>query len=288
MTVGTAAQIELDDAHFEVLSRLTRKVCGIMLGAEKRLMVQSRLRPRLRAVNMSSFGDYIEHVSSAAGQSELRMMISALTTNVTQFFREPHHFELLRTELLPRLKDKLERGGKVRIWSAGCSYGQEPYSIAMHMLDTDKCWATGDFRILATDIDPKALSHARRGIYDESQLASVDFMNVQPFFTSVEDDSDSVEVSEEVKRLITFKELNLLSKWPMQGPFDVIFCRNVVIYFDTETQNGLWPRFYNLLSPEGLFFLGHSERVPNSLELGLMSVGPTAYKKQRLQDATHH
>ncbi|WP_299692923.1 protein-glutamate O-methyltransferase [uncultured Tateyamaria sp.] len=261
---------------FDALAAIAQDESGLQLVPEKRLMVQSRLKPRLRALRLPSFESYVSHVRSETGQPELRHMISALTTNVTQFFREKHHFDLLTDRLLPILERKVAQGERVRIWSAGCSRGQEPYSIAMHLLNALPALADTDFRILATDIDPRVVSFARTGQYDAKEVSAVPKVLADAFLRPVAD-SDQFEMDDLVKRHITFKELNLMHPWPMRGRFDAIFCRNVVIYFKSETQDVLWPRFASALQPEGLLFLGHSERIGEAAQFGLKNIGTTTY-----------
>ena len=262
-------------AAFTALAALARAESGLTLVPEKRLMVQSRLRHRLRALAIDSFDAYVAYVTSDAGTAERRHMVSALTTNVSHFFREPHHFALLSTRLLPLLRLKAQAGRKIRIWSAGCSTGQEPYSIAMHLLSEAPWIADADFRILATDIDPKVLDQARTGMFTANQVRPIpDACRV---FLGAGSTNDRVMIGQEIRDLVRFLELNLLSDWPMRGPFDAIFCRNVVIYFDGATRAHLWPRFVRFLAPDGLLFLGHSERVSTPEQYGLACVGPTSY-----------
>ena len=266
--------LEMD--AFTTLAKITQDASGLQLFPEKRLMVQSRLKPRLSALQIHDFSSYVAHVQSADGKSELRHMISALTTNVTQFFREFHHFEMLTEVLVPVLRRKIASNDRVRIWSAGCSKGQEPYSIAMHLLHALPALAEADFKILATDIDPKVVSHAIRGEYDRKELEAVPKELVNAFIAPGHD-HQTVRINENLARHIVFKELNLVQSWPMRGQFDAIFCRNVVIYFKAETQEKLWPRFTTALHPEGVLFLGHSERIGEPSDFGLKSIGTTAY-----------
>ena len=240
-------------------------------------MVQSRLRHRLRALALPDFETYAELVCSSDGLPERRYLISALTTNVSHFFREHHHFDLLQQALLPVLNERVRSGQRTRIWSAGCSKGQEPYSIAMHLLQAEPALADSDFRILATDIDPRVVAYGQRGTYTAQQASSLDAQ--WDAFTRSDPATKGVEVSDHVKACVRFRELNLLADWPMRSQFDAIFCRNVVIYFDAVTQNRLWPRFYDALAEDGLFFLGHSERIAEPSVCGFKSIGPTAYKK---------
>lgn len=232
---------------------------GIALNETKASLVYSRLSKRLRQIGLRSFREYCELVGSASGADERREMLSFLTTNFTRFFRENHHFEHLRDEVLPGLVTRAKSGGRVRIWSAGCSDGQEPYSIALTVLGMVPNAATYDIRILATDIDPKIIAQAKAGIYDEQSIETVTPAMRKQWFTKV--DERRYQVNDQVKQLITFRELNLMAQWPFRGPFDVIFCRNVVIYFDEPTQARIWVRYADLLPPGGHLYIGHSERL---------------------------
>ncbi|WP_299658412.1 protein-glutamate O-methyltransferase CheR [uncultured Tateyamaria sp.] len=267
----------MDDQVFEALAALAHRESGIKLAREKKLMVQSRLRHRLRALNLDAFSDYSDHVLSDHGANERRFMISALTTNVSHFFREAQHFDLMSDRLMPEFKRRAAQGERIRIWSAGCSNGQEAYSIAMHLLSQEPTLATADLRILGTDIDPRVIEFARVGKYSSAQLKGVSPENIEQFTSDNEGDENLRTINEGLKAMVSFQELNLLSDWPMRFPFDAIFCRNVVIYFDQPTQERLWPRFSSALARGGLFFLGHSERILAPSKYDLKSVGPTAY-----------
>ncbi|WP_223274719.1 protein-glutamate O-methyltransferase CheR [Tateyamaria sp. syn59] len=206
-------------------------------------------------------------------------MISALTTNVSQFFREAQHFDMLCDALLPTFRERIRTGQRIRIWSAGCSNGQEPYSVAMHLLSLEPSLADADFRILATDIDPNVIAFAQQGKYAPAQLKGVPKSHLHGFTMAHPDDGGDRVMSERLKTVVSFRELNLFDDWPMQFPFDAIFCRNVVIYFDQPTQERLWPRFSTRIRPGGLLFLGHSERIAEPGAHGFRSCGPTAYTK---------
>lgn len=272
------------DPGFEQLAKIVYEESGLVLLAEKATMVSSRLRHRLKSLNIHNLNDYCDFVLSNEGKIEKKLMISALTTNVSSFFREPHHFELLRDQLAPNMQKELKKGNPVRVWSAGCSTGQEPYSIAMTLAALDPIFQSGDFRILATDIDPEVIQTAKHGKYDTSKLHDVEPEFLSKYLIKDADQTqNSFMFSQDIKNMITFKELNLIQPWPMRRQFDAIFCRNVVIYFDTITQDALWPRFKTMLKSNGTMFVGHSERIPNQY---FESVGATAYtlKKNDLQD----
>jgi chemotaxis protein methyltransferase CheR len=203
-------------------------------------------------------------------------MIAALTTNVTRFFREPHHFEHLKTVILPPLLEQAKRGGRLRIWSAACSSGQEPYSIGMTILSLMPDAGRYDVKILASDIDPNVLREGQEAAYPASAMDSVPPALRARWF--VNDGPGTVRATDELRALVTFRKLNLIGNWPMNGRFHAIFCRNVVIYFDNETQARVWARFAPLLEPEGALYIGHSERISGSAERLLRNDGVTTYR----------
>jgi chemotaxis protein methyltransferase CheR len=185
----------------------------------------------------------------------------------------------LKSEVLPGLINRARNGGRVRIWSAACSDGQEPYSIALTVLSLMPNVADYDFKILATDIDPKILALARAGCYDETALETVSPAMRKQWFREVEvQGRQKFQVDDRVKKLITFNELNLMSQWPFKGSFDVIFCRNVVIYFDEPTQMRIWSRFAGLLPEGGHLYIGHSERVSGEAKNVFDNIGITTYR----------
>ncbi|MBB3384716.1 MULTISPECIES: protein-glutamate O-methyltransferase [unclassified Rhizobium] len=252
---------------------------GISLNESKASLVYSRLSKHIRALGLAGFSDYCQLVSSPAGSAARREMLSHLTTNFTRFFRENHHFDHLRDEVLPGLLARAKAGGRVRIWSAACSDGQEPYSIALTVLALMPNVADFDFRILATDIDPKILGLARAGAYDESSLETVSPAMRKQWFQEVNvQGRRKFQIDDRVKRLITFNELNLLGQWPFKGLFDVIFCRNVVIYFDEPTQTKIWTRFAGQLQDAGHLYIGHSERVAGEAKHVFDNIGITTYR----------
>ena len=252
---------------------------GIYLNETKASLVYSRLSKHIRGLGLSGFREYCELVSSPEGAVQRREMLSHLTTNFTRFFRENHHFDHLRDHVLPELIARAKSGGRVRIWSAACSDGQEPYSIALTVLNLFPNAADYDFKILATDIDPKILAQARAGIYDEGALETVSPAMRKQWFNEVNvGGRTKYEIVDKVKKLITFNELNLMSQWPFKGNFDVIFCRNVVIYFDEPTQMKIWSRFATLLPIGGHLYIGHSERVSGDAKHLFDNTGITTYR----------
>ena len=251
----------LEQSEFSTIAAMLYKEAGITLGPAKRDLVQGRLARRLRALGCADFAAYIALVQGSDGFAERRQMINALTTNLTGFFREQHHFDFLGDEILPQLS-RLREGAKrrLRIWSAGCSSGEEPYSIAMtvhsRLPDIDR-W---DAKILATDIDTDMVASGQAGNYDASRAERVSKEMRLRYMTQARG-TETLHISDHLRSIISFRYLNLLEPWPMSGPFDIIFCRNVVIYFDKPTQRRLFDRFADLLIPGGWLFIGHSESL---------------------------
>lgn len=266
------------DHAFQTISRIARAEAGLVLPPDKAPMVMARISKRMRKIGVSSLTDYCALLATDDALSERREMVYALTTNVTSFLREAHHFEQLRERLLPDLVARARAGGRVRLWSAGCSSGQEPYSLAMTILDAFPEAARHDLRVLATDIDPHVLGEARRGSYPAALLEPLPAPWRTRFFEAQAGGEDMCRVTDQVREIIAFRELNLLGPWPMKGRFDAIFCRNVVIYFDRETQAELWTRFHGALADGGHLFLGHSERI-DPAGAPFRPVGTTIYQR---------
>ncbi|MFC5436764.1 CheR family methyltransferase [Rhodanobacter umsongensis] len=270
----------LGNAEFEYLRAFVLEHCGIALGEQKHQLVQGRLLRRLRALGLPDFASYCELLRSDP-YSELGELASAISTNVTAFFREVHHYDLLVDELLPRwLQEKRREGDRLRIWSAGCSTGEEPYALAMVLAEAiDQGGSKVDARILATDLSPQALETARKGVYPLERLAGISAERCRRWMLRGEGEYDGLAcVHPRLRELVTIEPLNLLHPWPMRGPFDAIFCRNVVIYFDQPTKQRLFRRYAELLPPGGYLFLGHSESlhgVNDQFEL----IGRTVYRK---------
>lgn len=268
----------MDDASFRMIAALAYQEIGLTLVEQKKSMIQSRLRHRLSELGLADFSSYCAHIRADEGLAERKHLVSALTTNVTHFFREKHHFESLESHLRDR-QMALRAGGRLRIWSAGCSNGQETLSIAMIVLECLPDAAELNIRILGTDIDPKVIRYARRGVYSERQLNNIDAARRARFFRDDGGDAQNhYVVLPDLAKMIQYNELNLLNRWPMKRPFDFIFCRNVVIYFDWETQARLWPRFRDALVPNGLLFLGHSERISDASQFDFECVEQTTYR----------
>ncbi len=275
---GTPLPVDPDEAEaLWALSDLVQREAGLQIGPTRHAMVRSRLARRLRHLGLTSLSAYWRHVADAPS-AEMPHLISSLTTNVSSFFREPHHLDLLAQELRVRLPPGRARQPRLRLWSAGCANGQEAYSMAMILSEHMAGNGPGDIRILATDIDPAAVAFACRGHYPESMLTGVSADRLARHFLPAAGGADRT-VGDHLRALITFRELNLVQHLPMRGPFDVIFCRNVMIYFDDTTQLALCRELARLLAPGGLLCIGHSERIADILAPQFDSIGLTAYRR---------
>jgi len=274
---GRMREFGFDDRDFEAIRVLVKASTGINLTLQKRELVYGRLAVRLRALGMQTFREYRQIV--AADPEEQVRLCNAITTNLTSFFREPHHFEHLRDQFLPaHLEQKARR--RLRIWSAGCSTGEEAYSIAMVLLENVPEVLKRDVRVLATDVDSDVLATAAAGHYPAERMKSVSDGRVRRFFTEQKDRRRSTfVVRPEVRQLVTFKQLNLMQPLPMSGPLDVIFCRNTVIYFDKDTQRDLFARIAPLQRPGDLLYLGHSESLL-SVSTDYEPIGRTTYLRR--------
>ena len=270
----------LGDAEFQFLRDFVYRHCGIALSEQKRQLVQGRLLRRLRALGLKEFASYCELLRKDP-DAELGELASAISTNVTAFFREMHHYDLLVEQLLPRWLEEKKHGGRLRIWSAGCATGEEPYALAMVLAEAlERTGSHVDARILATDLSPQALEHAQAGMYALDRMGGISDERRRRWFLRGEGQYEGyARVHQRLRELVTIQPLNLLHDWPMRGPFDAIFCRNVVIYFDKPTKQRLFERYAGLLVPGGYLFLGHSESM-HGLSDAFDLVGRTVYRKR--------
>ena len=255
-------RFDFTDNDFNYISNLINEHAGIRLISTKRELVYARLSKRLRALGINTFREYCDLLRDGDVQ-ELIHCINAITTNVTTFFREIHHFEFLEKTVLPALIEQKGRTPmpRLRIWSAGCSSGEEPYSIEIVMRE-QTALQRWDVKVLATDLDTHILERANKGHYDIKQLEKVSPERCKRWFrVGTGNNTNLVSVVPELRERIRFRQLNLKDEWPMRGPFDAIFCRNVVIYFDKEMQKKLFNRFADMLTPNGYLFIGHSESL---------------------------
>ncbi len=265
----------MSQKNFNAIKKIVYDHTGINLSDHKQNMVYGRLARRLRALGLSSFDDYCELIQDP-GSPEFGEFTNSITTNLTSFFREKHHFDYLKKTLLPGLLQKNSATKRIRIWSAGCSTGEEPYSLAVvvHQFSSLRNW---DVKILATDLDTNVVAKAKAGIYPGERIASVPDSYLKCF--NKDKGEEHVKVKDNIRALITFNQLNLLHDWPMKGPFDIIFCRNVVIYFDMPTQKILFRRYADLLAPNAHLFIGHSENL-NKVSNQFKNLGDTIYQKK--------
>lgn len=268
-------EFPMTDKNFAIIREVAAEFTGIVLTDHKREMVYSRLARRIRQLGLRDFNAYCDLLCQPS-HSEHSEFINAITTNLTAFFREPHHFEQLKTEILPELYRSKSSQRKLRIWSAGCSTGMEPYSLAM-ILRESHFGANWDIKILATDLDSKVLATAARGEYSLDKLEGVSEERFKKWFLKSKNGS-TVRVKDTVKELIRFNRLNLLEPWPMKGKFDIIFCRNVVIYFNKDTQRKLFDRYADIMHDGGYLFIGHSESL-NTVTTRFEGLGKTVYRK---------
>jgi chemotaxis protein methyltransferase CheR len=272
-----AAAAELPPKAFQRIAEIVRREARIELAPSKITLVHSRLSRRLRERRLTSFGDYVALVQKDA--EERAAMIVALTTNHTHFFREKHHFDHLAATALPMLRDRAAKG-PVRIWSAGCSSGEEVYSIAMCLLGQDRAasrWLDrADVKLLATDLSPPVVEATRRATYSASDVEPVPETYRRHWLKPA---GDRFAVAEEARRLVTARVLNLFGPWPMSRKYDAIFCRNVMIYFDDAAKAELEARFVEMLAPGGFLYVGHSERLIGAAASRMQPCGQTIYVK---------
>ena len=270
-----AIDAELAMPEFRAIAAMLQDEARITLGEAKVTLVQSRLAKRLREHGLGSYRDYLRLVRD--DEVERGVMVTALTTNHTHFFREKHHFDHLVSDVLPKLRT---RKAPVRIWSAGCSSGEEVYSIAMCLLGqnaADANWLrTADVRLLATDISQPMVEAVRRAVYPEIAADAVPLAFRGRW---MQEAPGGVQVGEQARSLVSARVLNLFDPWPMQRQFDVIFCRNVMIYFDEPAKRELEERLIRQLVPGGFLYIGHSERLGRAEEQGMRSCGQTIYRK---------
>jgi chemotaxis protein methyltransferase CheR len=273
-----AREFAFGNEDFEALRKLVKDLTGINLSEQKRELVYGRLARRLRALGLQTFAEYRDLLSSDGGR-EISELCNAITTNLTAFFREGHHFDYLREQVLKPLAAQSAATRRVRIWSAGCSTGEEAYSLAMTVLEALPDLRRWDVKILATDLDSDVLERAHRGVYAADRVRALGPQRLSRFFVERRArEGLCYEVTPELTALITFKQLNLMHHLPMKGPLDAIFCRNVVIYFDKDTQRELFARVAYLQRPGDLLFLGHSESLFKVSE-NYTPIGKTVYRR---------
>ena len=265
-------------ADHQAIARMVYDEAGILLPPNKAQLVYGRLVRRVRARGLDGFASYVALLEQ--DPAERSRAVDALTTNHTSFFRENHHFEHFMAECWPALDKRLNGGGRVRLWSSACSSGEEPYSLLLAMLGTDgraaQQLARSDCRVLATDLSAEILAAARAGRYSLDTVGTVPADLRKRWLTR---DGNEAEIRDEVRALVSFRQLNLLREWPMRQRFDAIFCRNVMIYFDEPTKARLQSRLADQLAPDGFLYIGHSERLADTVAPRFASIGRTIYRK---------
>ncbi len=275
--------MKLANQDFKRLSSFIYSELGIKLPDSKNTMLESRLAKRLRVLGMSSYSDYCDYVFSDQGQQdELIHLFDVVTTNKTDFFREPTHFDFLTRTALPEIINSNARGGrkKLKVWSAGCSTGEEPYTLGMVLSDYALATRNFGFEILATDISTRVLEMARRAVYARDRIDPIPAdVRKKYLLKSRDKKSDLVRICPELRTRVCFGRLNFMDReFGLQEVMDIIFCRNVLIYFDRNTQETLLRKFCRHLMPGGFVFLGHSESI-HGYDLPLVQVAPTVYRK---------
>ena len=274
----------MTQAEFGRFSEFIIGQCGIKMPPSKKIMLEARLQKRLRTLGISNFREYYDHVLGEGGRDELVHMLDAVTTNKTDFFREPVHFHYMAQTILPEFIEERERskgsGKPFVVWSAGCSTGEEPYTLAMILSDFAGLHPSFRFSILATDISTKVLDRAREAVYDAERVAAVPLAMKQKYLLRSKDPGKGVvRIGPALRSIVQFKRLNLMEEaFSFSEPVDVIFCRNVIIYFDRKTQEQLIARFCKVLKTNGHLFLGHSESI-HGFTLPLRRLTSTVYRK---------
>jgi len=271
-------EFEFTDKDFQRVRTLVLDHTGISLSEIKHDMVYSRLAKRVRSLRLNSFKEYLGLLDDPTHE-EMANFINAITTNLTSFFREQHHFDYLKQTLLPKLMRENRDTRQIRIWSAGCSTGEEPYSLAITVKETVPENQGWDVRILATDLDTNVIAKGQSGIYAEERVNGLPKTLLRRWFSKGKgSNAGFVRVSGELQDMIVFKQLNLMGEWPIRPGVDIIFCRNVVIYFDKTTQARLFDRYANLLKSDGCLFIGHSETLYKVSERFKL-LGKTIYQR---------
>ena len=281
MAALTVQHMVLSEEDFRKISDIVYKHCGINLHDGKKELVRARVAKRLRSGNFKTFSEYIKYVLEDKTGTEFSILIDSLSTNLTGFLREPEHFEFLRSEFLPLLveRKKKKRDFRIRAWSAGCSSGEEAYSLAMTLLEAVQGTDRWDVKVLANDISTTMLETAKKGIYEKERVEPIPSLLRQRYMIRHHKGNRGVfEVSKILRDTVTFKHMNLVKDWVFRGPLDFIFCRNVMIYFDKPTQARLVNRFWHLLDSGGMLFTGHSESLI-SIDHKFNYLRPTMYVK---------
>ena len=278
---GGVSSHRLSDGLFQEFSDLVYEKTGIFLKPEKKELLNARLGKRLRATGIDSFQEYYDYVINDRSGEELVHLIDSVSTNFTSFFRENSHFEILRSTVLPAfVKEGRGKNKEILLWSSASSSGEEPYTMAMVVADFVSRHPEMHYRIMATDISTRVLAQAKRGVYAEERIAKVPKPFLKKYFQKGMGNSEGyVKIKEDLRRMVHFDRFNLMGDFPWRDAIDVIFCRNVMIYFDRETQQALVTKFHQALSPGGFLFIGHSESI-SGLKHNFIQINSTAYQKK--------
>jgi chemotaxis protein methyltransferase CheR len=272
---------ELSDIDFRRFSTLVYEKCGIYLRKGKKELVRTRLGKRMREAGFENFKAYYRFLTQDESGRELVMMLDAISTNLTSFFREERHFDFLENDIFPSYAAELGAGNRRKrlFWSAGCSSGEEPYSLAMCLLEYFGDDVGHNMKVLATDISTRVLAHARRGVYRASRLERVpDALLREYFHRGYDKQKGYFRIKPILKEVVEFRRVNLVEPFPFKRRFDLILCRNVMIYFDRTSQAGLVNKFYDVLRPGGYLFIGHSETL-TGIDHPFTYVKPSIYCK---------
>lgn len=272
-TAEQLSDIVLSKGDFARVKDLLYSYSGIDLNEGKEALVRARLMKRVRKLGVGSFSEYLDHVESEASGAEFLALVDVLTTNKTSFFRESQHFDFLNEEVIPKMN-----GREYKWWSAGCSSGEEPITLAMNLLENRAYGNRFRVKLLATDLSRDVLRKAKTGIYTADNLRDMPDYFLRKYFEKAAGVQNGFQVGDAVHSMITYGRLNLQEAWPLKGPFHIIMCRNVMIYFNRQTQQQLVSRFYDLLEPGGYLFLGHSESVTGKGH-GFVNIRPAVYQK---------
>jgi chemotaxis protein methyltransferase CheR len=262
--------MQLKQAEFKTIRQKIYEYCGINLHEGKRALVRARVMKRIRKLGLTDFADYINYLEKDASGDEFLALVDVLTTNKTSFFRESKHYDFIKDKVIPEI-----RGRKVKWWSAGCSTGEEPVSCSIVLQEEQV--NPNSVKILATDISRDVIQTAKRGVYKAKRLKNVSSRIKKKYF--IKGINEDYQITRDVKKMITYGRLNLKKNWPLRGPFHLIMCRNVMIYFNRQTQQELVSRFYKILEPGGYLFLGHSESMASG-EGSFENIQPAVYQKK--------
>ena len=268
-------EFPMSQSNFDTIKTIAYDISGITLGSHKKNLVYNRLSRRIRERGLTGFDQYCQ-LLGVPNNNEMTDFINAITTNLTSFFRENHHFDYLQETVFPELLKSKSTSKSIRIWSAGCSTGEEPYTISM-CLNEKMPVESWNIKVLASDLDTEVVEHGKTGVYSADRVDDIEFQRKKRWFQK-SPQGKVVKVKPELQKIVSFMPLNLLQDWPMKGKFDIIFCRNVVIYFDKETQKKLFDRFADMLTPNGYLFIGNSETL-NRISDRFESLGKTIYRK---------